>query len=171
MQCRNSEGDGGRPSGAALQGEASNSPELLRSRAVVVSVREKAPQEASCMEQRDERKRTTDDASKTLSGDIKTGSCIVVRDEIQRVPADWLGGVRCGGGVKLFQALSGNVGTCRADVKGDVQVSATRARVPMRCTGAEQPVVVMKSGNADGAKGLRHSVSSMGQPERGGAYG
>ena len=72
--------------------------------------------------------------------------------------------------MKLFWALSGNVGTGRADEKGDVQVGGTmRARVPMRRTGAEQLVVVMKPGNAGGAKGLRHSVSLMGQPARGGA--
>jgi hypothetical protein len=35
-------GDGGRPSGTALQGEVSNHRKLLRSRAVVVSVAEKA---------------------------------------------------------------------------------------------------------------------------------
>ena len=72
----------------------------------------------------------------------------------------------------LFQALLGNVGTCRADEKGEIQVvNAMRMSVPMRCTGAEQPVVVMKWGNARGAKGLRHSVLSLGQPARGGAHG
>ena len=72
----------------------------------------------------------------------------------------------------LFWASSGNVGTCRADGKGDVQVGGTtRVRVPMRRTGAEQLVVVMKPGNAGGAKGLRHSVLTMGQPARGGAHG
>jgi hypothetical protein len=81
LKCRNSRGDGGRSSGAALQGEASNNPELLRSRAVVVSVREKASVKTSCMEQRDERKRTTAEASKKLNGGIKTGCCTVVRDE------------------------------------------------------------------------------------------
>ncbi len=71
----------------------------------------------------------------------------------------------------LFQALLGNVGTCRTDAKGEVQVvSAMRARVPMRYTGAEQLVVVMKFGNSDGAKGLRQSVLALGQPERGGAH-
>jgi hypothetical protein len=40
-------GDGGWPSGTALQGEVSNHRELLRSRAVVVSVAEKASGEAS----------------------------------------------------------------------------------------------------------------------------
>ena len=88
------------------------------------------------------------------------------------MPADWLGGVRCVGGVTLFQALLGNVGTCRVYVKGEVQVvNTTRARVPKPGTGAEQPVVAMKPGNAGGAKGLRHSALLMGQPERGGAHG
>ncbi|VUX55868.1 protein of unknown function [uncultured Woeseiaceae bacterium] len=49
-------------------------------------------------------------------------------------------------------------------------VSAMRASVPMRYTGAEQLVVAMKSGNADGAKGLRQPVLALGQPERGGAH-
>ncbi len=72
----------------------------------------------------------------------------------------------------LFQAFLGNVGTCRLDVKGEVQVvNAVRMSVPMPGTGAEQPVVVMKRRNGRGAKGLRHSVSRVGQPERGGAHG
>ncbi len=88
------------------------------------------------------------------------------------MPADWLGGVRCIGGVTLFQALLGNVGTCRLDVKGEVQgLNATRTCVPMPGTGAEQPVVVMKRSNDRGAKELRHSVLTLGQPERGGAHG
>ena len=72
----------------------------------------------------------------------------------------------------LFWALLGNVGTCRTDVKGEVQVvSAIRSRVPMRYTGAEQLVVALKPGNAGRAKGLRHSVSLVGQPEKGGTHG
>ena len=78
LKFRNSKEDGGRSSGAALQGEASNSPELLRSRVAVVSVREKASVKTSCVEQRDERKRTTAEASKKLFGDIKTGCRTVV---------------------------------------------------------------------------------------------
>ncbi len=46
----------------------------------------------------------------------------------------------------LFQALLGNVGTGRADAKGETQmVNATRVRIPMQHTGADPPVVVMKS--------------------------
>ncbi len=88
------------------------------------------------------------------------------------MPVDWLGGVRCEGGVTLYQALLGNVGTRRLDVKGEVQVvNATRASVPMPGTGAEQPVLAMRRSNVRGAKGLRHSVLVMGQPERGGTHG
>ena len=72
----------------------------------------------------------------------------------------------------MYQAFSGNVGTSRADVKGEIQaVHPVRVRVPMQRTGAEQPVVVMKQSNVCGAKGLRHSVFEVGQPVRGGAYG
>ena len=51
FEVRNSRRDGGRPSKAALQGEALNNPKLLRLRVGVVSVREKASQEASCEKQ------------------------------------------------------------------------------------------------------------------------
>ncbi len=88
------------------------------------------------------------------------------------MPADWLGGVRCAGGVTLFQALLGNVGTGRGDAKGEAQVGGTtRASVPMPGTGTEQPVVVVKRSKVRRAKGLRHSVSRLGQPERGGTHG
>lgn len=48
-------------------------------------------------------------------------------------------------GMNGQQARVGNVRTCRLDVKGEAQVDTTiSARVPMRGTGAEHPVVVMK---------------------------
>jgi hypothetical protein len=88
------------------------------------------------------------------------------------VPVDWLGGVRCEGGVTLFQALLRNVGTGRADVKGEIQVgNITRMSVPMRHTGAERLVLAMKRSNVRGAKGSCHSVLGVGQPERGGVHG
>ncbi len=62
------------------------------------------------------------------------------------MPVYWLDDVRCADGVTLIQAFLGNVGTCRLDVKGEVQVlNATRASVPMPGTGADSPVVAMKS--------------------------
>ena len=49
------------------------------------------------------------------------------------------------GSANLIQALEWNVGTCRPDVKGEIQVEeTTRMRVPMRGTGADQPVLVLK---------------------------
>lgn len=88
------------------------------------------------------------------------------------MPGDWLGGVRCRGGVTLFLAVIGNVKTGRADAKREIRVvGATRMSVPMQRTGADPLVVVMKSGNADGAKGRGHSVLAVGQPARGGAHG
>jgi len=44
-----------------------------------------------------------------------------------------------------FRLLCGTAGTSRSDDKGEIQVvEATRVRVPMQETGAEQLVVVMK---------------------------
>ena len=40
-------------------------------------------------------------------------------------------------------------------------------RVPMRGTGAEQPVVATKSVKADGAKGLCYPAKIAGQPDDG----
>ncbi len=72
----------------------------------------------------------------------------------------------------MYQAFLGNVGTSRADVKGEIQaVSTARIRVPMQRTGTEQPVVAVMRRNVRGAKGLRHSVLLIGQPNWGGAYG
>ena len=61
-------------SAVALQGEAANHPELLRSRAVVVSVRgARRAVSASGMGQEGERERSTDDVSKSALDDIETG--------------------------------------------------------------------------------------------------
>ena len=57
--------DEGRPLGAGLQEQASNHLKLHRSRAVVVSVKEKSWQKTVAGEvQGDERKQTTDEVSK-----------------------------------------------------------------------------------------------------------
>src|SRR5215813_15479958 len=60
-------------------------------------------------------------------------------------PADCPTGVRHEGGVTLRRASIRNTGTCRSDVKGEIQAAvAARIRVPMRSTGAEMPVVGKK---------------------------
>jgi hypothetical protein len=70
------------------------------------------------------------------------------------------GGVRCKGGVSSSQALAWNRRTCRLDTGGRLNgfcrspgrqegephvVKVTRGRVPMRGTGADRLVVVMKA--------------------------
>ena len=93
-----------------------------------------------------------------------------VCDGVQRKPVYWLGGGRQIDGAILVQAFMRNVGTWRSAAKGEAQGAGTpRVRVPTRSAGTDQLVVVMKPGNAGGAKGLNRSVSGMSQPERGGA--
>jgi len=63
-----------------------------------------------------------------------------------------------------------NVGTCRPDDKGEIQVGdTTRMRVLMRGTGADHSVVARKDSNVSGAKGVGCLALFSGQPEMGGA--
>jgi len=88
-------------------------------------------------------------------------------------PADCPDGVRHVGGASLIRALARNVRTCRPDTvpgvcwgrEGVSQAAHTvRGRVPSRGTGADRLVVVMKPGNAGGAKGTGHPGLLGGQP-------
>src|SRR5215813_8504094 len=91
-------------------------------------------------------------------------------DGVKARPAYGLGGDRRKGGVSLVRALMENVGTCRHDAKGRPQWTTHKGQVPMRGTGADQPVVASKPGNAGGAKGLNGSADGMDQPARGGNH-
>jgi len=65
---------------------------------------------------------------------------------VQGKPVYCLGGVRHKGGANLIQAHVWNVGTCRSDGKGETQSGGPMGvRVPMRDTGADQLVVMLKS--------------------------
>ena len=75
----------------------------------------------------------------------------------------------------MIRALVWNVGTRRPGGlvelfrpgEGEVQAAETaRAAVPMPDTGVDRPVVVVRSGNAGGARGTDHAGSLAGQPER-----
>jgi len=50
----------------------------------------------------------------------------LIPGQAQRPPVYWLGGIRHGGGVNLVRALLRNVGTCRSDGKGEIQVEDPR---------------------------------------------
>src|SRR5262249_31367605 len=70
---------------------------------------------------------------------------------------DCPGGIRRVGGAKLNQALVWNVRTYTAMPREKAQAAPTaRPKVPMRRLGAHCLVVVMKRGNARGAKGGGH---------------
>src|SRR5215510_8940346 len=101
---------------------------------------------------------------------IKTRLQSLAWDEVQAKPAYGLDGDRRKGGVSLVPALMENVGTCRHDAKGRPQWKTHKDQVPMRGTGADQPVVASKPGNAGGAKGLNGSADGMDQPARGGIH-
>ena len=89
-------------------------------------------------------------------------------------PADCPDGVRHVGGASLAWALARNGRTCRPDTVPDLvgrgregvpqAANTVRGRVPSRGTGADRLVVVMKPGNAGGAKGTGHPGLLGGQP-------
>ena len=54
--------------------------------------------------------------------DAETGGKSLTRDESGGRPDFCPGGIRHEGGVTLNQALAWNVGTCRPDAKGEIQV-------------------------------------------------
>jgi hypothetical protein len=124
--ARNYAKDEGKPLGAGLQEQASNHLKLHRSRAVVVSVREKSRQRILAgTNQGDERKPTSDEVSKLLRRRQNWGVS-EVPGLAQGEPVYCLGGVRHKGGVNLIQAFAWNLGTCRPDVKGEIQVEDPR---------------------------------------------
>lgn len=77
-----------------------------------------------------------------------------------RAPDYWASGGRRIGGVKLIQASVRNCGNQSLRCQGRSTSGRNhKARVPMRSTGADRPVVVMKAGNAAGAKGSSQAVA------------
>ena len=101
---------------------------------------------------------------------IKTRLQSLAWDGVKARPAYGLDGDRRKGGVSLVRALMENVGTCRHDAKGRPKWKTHKDQVPMRGTGADQPVVASKPGNSGGAKGLNGSADGMDQPARGGIH-
>ena len=59
--------------------------------------------------------------SRNVQSTVSKPGRVVNPGQVQREPAAWLGGTRHKGGVTLHQALVWNVGTCRLDVKGEIQ--------------------------------------------------
>ena len=54
--------------------------------------------------------------------DVKTGGLTDLQDKLKGYLFTAWAGIRHKGSANLIQALVGNVGTCRPDVKGEIQV-------------------------------------------------
>ena len=121
------------------------------------------------MDERDERKRTSDDASKYLD-DIETGVSLCSGISVEDT---YLLAMRC----PVYRRRDSHPGfrTELENLAGDAKGKGTsgrpaRPKVPMRRSGADCLVVAMKRCNARGAKGVGHStLGSLGQRETGGA--
>ena len=137
--------DEGGPLEVGSQVQASNPCKLRASRATVVSVAEKAGLRFRQVRSGEASESEPLMTCRNAKGDVKTGGSSSFRDQFGGCPEDCPSGIRHVGGAKPDQALVWNVRTCRPDAKGDVQAAKTaRTRVPMRGTGAEQPVVGRK---------------------------
>jgi hypothetical protein len=171
MRCR--VGDGGWPSGIALQGEVSNHRELLRLRAVVVSVAEKAPVMASGVLREGEQSEPLLKRRKRTDV-IETGVPLLPRDE----PGGGLLTGQVVTGAEVARARSRHwhetwepvapavpVGCWIGRWKGVPQAAeSVRGRVVVRGTGADRLVVAVRPGNAGGAKGTGRPGALGGQP-------
>jgi hypothetical protein len=108
------------------------------------------------MDERDERKRTSDDASKRLPVTSKPESHYCSGKSVAET---YLLAMRC----PVYRRRDFHSGsfTELENLFGDAKGKSTsgepaRLKVPMRRSGADCPVVAMRRGNARGAKGVGH---------------
>jgi hypothetical protein len=173
-RCRRSEPtsgavpvDGGGPSGAALQGEASNHRKVRRSRAGVLSVADKAGSqpvrcgprrrvEANHAVTRRKRRDDIETGESRCSGMSLVDTCLLTR----WCPASRWRELGSGSGMERGNLApdtdpAGLNGRCPPGRRErDPQVAETmRGRVAMRGTGTDRPVIALRPGNAGGAKG------------------
>ena len=89
----------------------------------------------------------------------------LVWEEARRVPADCPNGDRHEGGVRPARGSCAERGNLLPRCQGRPPSGRpTRSRVPMRGAGTDGFVVVMKLGNASGAKGPDSPAEGAGQP-------
>ena len=125
--------------------QVSNHCKLLSSKAMVVSVAAKGGIRSRQVWSGEASESKPSMTCRNSIGDVKTGGATFFRDQFGGGPEACPSGIRHVGGAKPDQALVWNVRTCRSDAKGDVRAAETaRARVPMRSTGAERPVVGLR---------------------------
>jgi hypothetical protein len=152
--------DEGRPFGVGFQERAPNHPRLLRLRAVVVSAGVKALRYTSSR-YGSERRRKLNLPMTRRNPQIcrQNQGRFYLLGRARRALGYWAGGGRRIGGVNLIQALVRNCGNQSFRCQGRSTSGINReARVPMRSTGTDRPVVAVKAGNAAGAKGSGQAV-------------
>ena len=110
----------------------------------------------SCVDERDERKRTAEDASKDPQTTSKPGSVPAPGNSMAET---YLLAMRC----PVYRRRESHPGfrTELENLVGDAKGKGTsgrpaRPKVPMRQPGADCPVVAMKRSNVRGAKGVGH---------------
>jgi hypothetical protein len=134
------------PSEPAIRSAASNPRELLSLRAMVVSVAEKAGRRSRQVRSKETSESEPPMNCRKRSVDVRTGvgghSGISAGGALKTGPR----GVRLEGGVTSDQALTRNRRTVVPMPRETAErVIPARPRVPMRGTGAEQPVVGWKA--------------------------
>jgi len=164
--------DGGRPSGNGLQDQFSNRPSLrgdeipgseqIGEKAGLDPVRYESGRANASEPLMSCRKRLRchrNQASFRCLGQSPAGACL---------RAGWWPADRWREPGSGFHVERGNLALrCQGS---NPRESTLRVRVPKRSAGADRLVVVMKPGNAGGAKGPNRPASDVGQPARGGAY-
>jgi hypothetical protein len=115
-------GDEGRPLGAGLQEQAPNPLKLQASRALVVSVEEKAGPRSCQVESKEMSASELLRTCRKGLDDVKTGGILVTPGGVWGLPVYRPHGVRHEGSMTLFWASVRNVGTGRSDAKGEAQV-------------------------------------------------
>ena len=154
--------DGGRSSGVAVQAEIPNHRRLRRSRAGVVSAAgdvsllagQVCDEKTNMCEPLLTHRNETTMASKPGSVGGPGTKARHGGPSVGELPVCGPDGARCIGGVSSSQALAWNRRTCRPDRdgqgfwprEGEPQAANTAsARVPMRGTGADRPVVAVRA--------------------------
>ncbi len=157
------------PSRSDCRVRSQTTPELLASRARVVSVRGKGGPRVRqvCVEKTNESEPLMMCRKPWMSS--KPGSNIWPGTEPGRRPVYCLGGDRHEGGVSSTTGSRAERGNLSPRCQGRPSSGRPmRGRVPIRGTGADRLVVAMKPGNAGGAKGSGRSALGAGQPAMGG---
>jgi hypothetical protein len=116
--------DEGRPLGAGVQAQASNHLKLQRSRAAVVSVKEKADPRVCQVKSTETSGSEPSRTCRKALDDVKTGGSFVIPGAVWEGPVYCPHGVRHRGGVTVLWASVWNVGTCRSAAKGEPQVGS-----------------------------------------------